>query len=221
MGAGTAFSFERERLAEEGVLLVSALDDAFPSRLRERLGDSCPAFLLVAGPLEFLDAPAIGVVGSRDAVRRSAGGRRGGRVGGRRVPDERSSAGSPAASIRRRWRAAIDAGAPVVGFPSEGLRVAGSQRRRSAAGFTRGELCMASPYGPSTRFTAGNAMGRNKFIYGHADVTLVVCAELGTGGTWEGAREALRRGFGRVAVWMGDGAGPRQRQAGGVGRSTR
>jgi predicted Rossmann fold nucleotide-binding protein DprA/Smf involved in DNA uptake len=71
-----------------------------------------------------------------------------------------------------------------------------------------GELCLASPYGPSTRFTAGNAMGRNKIICGLADVTLVVCAESGSGGTWGGATEALRRGFGRVAVWTREGAGP-------------
>ena len=67
---------------------------------------------------------------------------------------------------------------------------------------------MASPYGPAMRFTAGNAMGRNKLIYAHADITLVVCSDLGSGGTWEGAREAMRRNFGRVAVWMGGGSGP-------------
>jgi predicted Rossmann fold nucleotide-binding protein DprA/Smf involved in DNA uptake len=51
-------------------------------------------------------------------------------------------------------------------------------------------------------------MGRNKIIYALADVTLVVCSDSGSGGTWGGATEALRRGFGRVAVWTGDGAGP-------------
>ena len=61
LGAGTAFAFERERLEEEGVRLISALDDAFPERLRHRLRDACPSFLLVGGPLEFLDLGAIGV----------------------------------------------------------------------------------------------------------------------------------------------------------------
>lgn len=36
----------------------------------------------------------------------------------------------------------------------------------------------------------------------------MVCADDGTGGTWAGAREAMRRHFGRVAVWTGPGAGP-------------
>lgn len=51
-------------------------------------------------------------------------------------------------------------------------------------------------------------LGRNKIVYGLADVTLVVCSDNGSGGTWEGAKEAIRRGFGPVAVWSGDGEGP-------------
>jgi hypothetical protein len=35
-----------------------------------------------------------------------------------------------------------------------------------------------------------------------------VCSDNGSGGTWEGAKEAIRRGFGRVAIWSGDGEGP-------------
>lgn len=206
LGAGTAFSFERERLAEEGVLLVSALDDSFPSRLRERLSDACPAFLLVAGPLAFLDAASIGVVGSRDAS------------------DEATAVAASAAQVaagagravvsglargidQAAMAAALDGGAPVVGFPSEGLRVV-ARNAEIRSRVHAGELCMASPYGPSTRFSAGNAMGRNKLIYSHAEVTLVVCAEDSSGGTWGGASEAQRRNFGRVAVWMGSGAGP-------------
>ena len=51
-------------------------------------------------------------------------------------------------------------------------------------------------------------MGRNKLIYALADLTVVVAADTGGGGTWTGADEALRRGVGRVAVWRGDGEGP-------------
>jgi len=37
----------------------------------------------------------------------------------------------------------------------------------------------------------GNAMGRNKYIYGLADHALVVSSAFGKGGTWAGAVEAL------------------------------
>ena len=205
LSAGTAFSFERERLEEEGLRLVSAFDDAFPVGLRHRLGAACPAFLLVAGPIAFLSTQAVGVVGSRDASDEALS------IAGS-AANEAAMAGRAVVSGLARgidqaaMAAALGAGAPVVGFPAEGLRVVGRNaeiRRRVHAG----ELCMASPYAPAMRFTAGNAMGRNKLIYAHAEITLVVCADLGSGGTWEGAREAMRRNFGRVAVWMGDGAG--------------
>jgi predicted Rossmann fold nucleotide-binding protein DprA/Smf involved in DNA uptake len=206
LGAGTAFAFERERLSEEGIRVVSALDDAFPAGLRTRLGDSCPAFLLIAGPIEFLSIAAVGVVGSRDASDKAlsvaAAAAQEAAIGGRAIVSGLARGIDQAA-----MSSALDAAAPVVGFPAEGLRVVGRNadiRKQIHAG----TLCMASPYGPSTRFSAGNAMGRNKLIYGHAEVTLVVCAELGSGGTWEGASEAMRRGSGRVAVWIGDGAGP-------------
>ena len=206
LAAGTAFAFERERLDEEGVRLVSALDDAFPARLRHRLRDACPSFLLVGGPVEFLDLGAIGVVGSRDAsaeaLQVAATTSRVAEAGQLAVLSGLARGIDQAAMA-----AALDRGVPVVGVPAEGVRLAA----RSPAirhSVHAGELCIASPYGPTMRFTAGNAMGRNKIIYAHANVTLVVCAQSDSGGTWEGAREAMRRSFGRVAVWTGEGAGP-------------
>ena len=205
LDAGTAFAFERERLQEEGVQLVSALDDHFPGRLRSRLGDACPAFLLVAGPIHFLTSPMVGVVGSRDAspaamevtaeVARAAATRHRAVVSG-------LARGIDQAAMM----AALQAGAPVVGVPSEGVRVA-ARNAEVRSRVHAGELCIASPYGPGVRFSAGTAMGRNKVVYAMADATLVVCSDHGKGGTWEGAREAMRRRFGRVAVWIGDGEG--------------
>lgn len=206
LAAGTAFAFERERLAQEGVVLISALDDAFPQQLRHRLHDACPTFLLVAGPLAFLGFGAIGVVGSRDAPAEAL------QVAATTASVATAHSTAIVSGLARgvdqaAMAAALDAGVPVVGVPAEGVRVAARNpeiRRRAHAG----ELCIASPYAPSARFTAGNALGRNKIVYAHAEATLVVCAEAGSGGTWQGASEAIRRGFGRVAVWTGDGSGP-------------
>lgn len=206
LAAVTAFAFERQRLEDEGVRLISALDDVFPARLRARLGDACPSFLLVGGPSDFLSLGAIGVVGSRNASPAAI------EVA---VSTAQVAAANRLAVVsgmakgidQHAMSAGLDAGVPVLGVPTEGIRVAARSpeiRRR----VHEGELCVASPYGPSTRFSAGNAMGRNKIVYGLADVTFVVCSDSGSGGTWEGAREAMRRRFGRVAVWSGDGAGP-------------
>ena len=51
-------------------------------------------------------------------------------------------------------------------------------------------------------------MGRNKLIYAQAALTVIAASDDGTGGTWSGATEALKHGYGTVAVWRGDGEGP-------------
>jgi predicted Rossmann fold nucleotide-binding protein DprA/Smf involved in DNA uptake len=206
LDATTAFAYERERLEEEGMALLSTFDATFPDRLIQRLGTTCPAFLTVAGPVEWLSAGGLGVVGSRDASPAAL-------EVARAAAQVAIGAGVPVVSGLARgidqesMACALDGGGAVVGVPAEGLRVAARspEVRRRVHG---GELCIASPYAPGMRFTAGNAMGRNKIVYGLADVTLVVCSDNGSGGTWEGAKEAIRRGFGPVAVWWGDGAGP-------------
>ena len=204
LDAAVGFAVEQERLEESGVVLLSALDERYPPSLRRRLGPIRPPFLMVAGDLDRLSAGGIGVVGSRDVS--AHGGEVAVAAGARAV-----ELGVPVVTGAARgvdqlsMKGAIDAGGSVVGIPSEGL---GRMKKEIRALVHEDRLTLASPYGPNARFTAGNAMGRNKVIYALADVTLVVASDVDTGGTWQGATEALRRGFGPVAVWTGDGAGP-------------
>jgi predicted Rossmann fold nucleotide-binding protein DprA/Smf involved in DNA uptake len=71
----------------------------------------------------------------------------------------------------------------------------------------RGDVCLVTQQSPATGFSVGAALARNKLIYALAEVTVVVAADLGTGGTWAGAVEALQHGYGPVAVWRGEGEG--------------
>jgi predicted Rossmann fold nucleotide-binding protein DprA/Smf involved in DNA uptake len=204
LDAATAMTFEQERLHDNGISLLSALDDRFPSALRSRLGAACPPFLLVAGPIEWLDRPGLAVVGPSDAAdellavaRRSAELAVGEGwtvvTGLDRGVDQAAMAG------------AFDAGGQVVGVPAEGItRAARSAdiRRRVHAG----ELCLASPYAPDAPARAANANGRNKIVAALSRLTFVVSADDGAGGTSAGATEALDQRYARVAVWVGDGA---------------
>jgi predicted Rossmann fold nucleotide-binding protein DprA/Smf involved in DNA uptake len=58
-----------------------------------------------------------------------------------------------------------------------------------------GQLALISSYYPEAGFNAGNAMGRNKYIYGLSDYALVIRSDEGTGGTWSGSKEVLRKGW--------------------------
>ena len=204
LDAATALGFEEERLLDGGISLISALDDRFPSGLRERLGTACPPFLLVAGSIEWLGRRGLGIVGSRDAS------------------DEALDAARQAArlAVEHDWpvisglargvdqvamASALDADGVFVGVPAEGIARAARNAdiRRHVHD---GALCIASPYAPDAPFRAGNAMGRNKIVYALSRVTLVVASDEGSGGTWAGATEALDRQFAPVAAWAGAGA---------------
>src|SRR5690606_998722 len=58
-------AFEVDRLEQSGIAVVSALDDAYPRRLRQRLGDGAPPLLYVAGDVALLARDSLASVGSR------------------------------------------------------------------------------------------------------------------------------------------------------------
>jgi predicted Rossmann fold nucleotide-binding protein DprA/Smf involved in DNA uptake len=205
LDASVPFAFERERLESGGIQILSTFDEGFPSRLSSRLGSSCPAFLLLVGAGIWVDSGGLGVVGSRDVAEAgievardaaAAAARRG----------EVVVSGLARGVDQVAMSAALDSGGLVTGVPSEGLsKVSRSAEIRRHVLDER--LCLVSPYGPNSPFSAGNAMARNKLIYALSDRTLVIASDKDRGGTWAGATEAIRRHFGSVAVWMGEGAG--------------
>ena len=201
LDAATAMSFEQERLADGGISLISALDEPFPTRLRERLGDGCPPFLLTAGPSDWLARPGLGVVGSRDASDAAlAVARRAGELAAER--GWALVAGTVTGLGVGVEQAAMDgahaAGGAVVGVAAEGISVASRSaavRRRVHAG----ELCLASPYAPAARSSAASALGRDTIVLALSEVALVVAAQAE-------ATKALERRHCPVAAWVGDGA---------------
>ena len=204
LDAATALGFEQERLADGGIELVSALDERFPPRLRDRLGPACPAFLLVAGPIDSIGRNALGVVGSRDADEPALDVAR--RAATQAVVREWQVVSGLARGVdQAAMTAAHAAGGAVVGVPAEGiLRAARNAEVRRQV--HAGRLFLVSPYAPDVPFRAGNAMGRNKIVHALSSLTFVAAAEDGRGGTWAGAKEALDRGIGPVAVWTGPDA---------------
>lgn len=204
LDATRAFAFERERLEEAGMALISAVEDRFPSVLLERLGTNCPPFLIIAGPIERLSDGGLSIAGSRNASEEA-------------LDATRSAA---VAAVDHGWpvitglakgvdqaaiEAAAAAGGLTVGIPAEGINVV-SRRSAIRQLVHDGQLCIASPYAPGARFSAGTAMGRNKIIYALSTVAFVASADRESGGTWTGAVETLKRGWCPVTTWTGPGA---------------
>ena len=202
--AATAFIFEMERLEESGIRVVSFLDDSFPQRVVDTLGQKSSAFLLIAGNTDLLNLTGRGIVGSRDASPESVEVAQDAARDAVRKGDVVIS-GLARGIDRIAMSAALEMDGPVIGVPTEGIRVvAKSNEIRNLV--HEGKICLVSPYAPDVRFSVGLAMGRNRFVYALSESTLVVTSDLRKGGTWSGAEEALKGKFAQVDVWTGDGA---------------
>ena len=231
LDSGLTLAARLDTLSDRGIWAITPFDAAYPQVLKKRLAGSAPVVLFGAGAAGLLssDEPEAGPreAGTREAGTPATGEAAAGAVGivgsrnvGHEGAEVAASAGSAVAKARRTvisgsargvdqfaMTSALDAGGSVVGVLADSLEraLSSAQTRRA---LIDGRACLVTPYGPDVRFTAGNALGRNKIIYGLADVTLVVAAAQGTGGSWSGATEALGKGFGPVAVWRGAGEGP-------------
>ncbi len=196
---------EADQLAQRGIWVRSIADDDYPKRLHS-LDSQTPPVVFGVGAVDLADRGGIGVVGSRDVSPEGA-------EVARRVAEHAATLGLPLVSGGARgvdqvaMNAAYQSGGTVVGVLADSLQ----QRIRSAdviRALDAGETCLITIQHPGAGFSPAAAMGRNKLIYALADLTVVVACEEATGGTWAGATEALRRSFGKVAVWRGPGEGP-------------
>jgi len=187
------------RWAAQGIWVIGRKDPGYPrARLTARLGDAIPPVLFGVGSRRLLEAGGTAIVGSRDthvasltlAQELGAEEARAGRTvisGGARGVDERAVQG-----------AFLGGGSAIVllgdGLARQAAKVV------HADPLAAGTLALLSPYAPDATFSTANAMGRNRLIYCLADETIVVASSRGTGGTFVGARDALRRGWGPIWV---------------------
>jgi predicted Rossmann fold nucleotide-binding protein DprA/Smf involved in DNA uptake len=196
---------EADQLAQRGIWVRSVADDDYPEHLRH-LEAQTPPVIFGVGTVELLHEGGIGVVGSRDVSPDGADV-------ARRIAEHAATTGKPLVSGGARgvdqlaMNAAHQAGGSVIGVLADSLQ----QRIRSTdtmRAIDAGATCLISVQHPGAGFSPAAAMARNKLIYALADVTVVVASDQDSGGTWAGATEALRRGYGTVAVWRGEGEGP-------------
>jgi len=189
LSRGNAMAIAMQKWSNAGIWIITRADAEYPKQLKKRLGKKAPPIFYGAGDKKILRTQGIAIVGSRNASEEDLNFayKLGEKVaqcgysvvsGGARGVDEASMMGS------------IDAEGTTIGIVSDSLmQKVLSKKYRDA--LMRSELVLLSPYYPEARFTVGNAMGRNKYIYTMADTAIVVQTAL-KGGTWEGAKENLK-----------------------------
>ena len=190
---GVAVASALQRLADLGIWAIARSDDAYPARLRERLGDRRPPVFFGAGPRSLLDTGGVAVVGSRDVATAGqrfavAAGRAAGRYGATVV------SGGARGVDRLAMEGALAVGGAAVGILADSLMkwLRDAALRRAIVDES---LVLATTIKPDAGFDVGNAMARNRLIYTLADRAVVVASDLGKGGTWAGATDNLKHGW--------------------------
>ena len=178
------------RAAEQhGIVPITRLSPRYPARLRQTLGRRCPAVLFAKGDDALLSARCISVVGSRELTER---GRAFAEAAGRLIVRSGYTlcSGGAAGADRAAQEACLNAGGAAVIFPAGRLLDCPAQAR----------VLYLAEQGYDLPFSAQRALTRNHFIHAMGEKTLVAQCRAGTGGTWDGTTENVRRGWSPVFV---------------------
>lgn len=194
---GSSMALALEKWQRSGLWIITRSDPAYPKRLKKRLKHAAPPVLYGCGNMELLNAGGLAVVGSRKAGEEDLIYAHG--LGAKATQSAMGVVSGGARGIdEAAMQGAVQEGGPVIGILSEGLLKAATSRKWRQ-GLMSGGLVLVSPYYPEASFNAGNAMGRNKYIYCLSDAAVVVHSG-SSGGTKAGAEENLKKGW--VPLWV-------------------
>jgi predicted Rossmann fold nucleotide-binding protein DprA/Smf involved in DNA uptake len=195
-------AIELERLESLGIWAVTRMDDSYPARLQQRLGDAAPLVLFGAGERRLAGRTGLAIVGSRDV---NGTGEEAARFLGAACANNGwvVYSGGARGVDGLAMGAALEQQGQVVGLLADSLeRTIRAGELRAA--IENGNLTLLTPFSPKAPFSVGAAMGRNRLIYALADYAVVVACEAEKGGTWSGAAEALKHRWVPVCVCAGD-----------------
>jgi predicted Rossmann fold nucleotide-binding protein DprA/Smf involved in DNA uptake len=170
----------------------------YPSRLKKHLKADAPPVLFGCGNRQLLDKGGIAMVGSRDATSDQLAATT--RIAGETAAQGYSVVSGGARGVDEvAMFGALDKEGTVIGILADSLlRSATSAKYRK--GLMSRNLVLISPFNPEAGFDVGNAMARNKYIYCLSDAAIVMATGKGSGGTWSGAVENLKKGW--VPLWV-------------------
>jgi DNA processing protein len=184
-------SIELERLSNSGIWITTRAEDNYPTRWKKLLGQKSPIVMYGAGNPSLLrpTEEGVAIVGSRNTD--DAGANFTSRLGTLCAKEGLLVVSGGARGVDQLAQSsALESGGKVVSILSEGLEP-NMKKKELREGVLSGRMLVLSAVHPRTRFTAFNAMTRNKFVYTFANYAVVVSSDAEKGGTWSGAKENL------------------------------
>jgi predicted Rossmann fold nucleotide-binding protein DprA/Smf involved in DNA uptake len=190
LNRGTSLSLALDKWQSAGVWIMDRQHEHYPKVIKKQLKHQSPAILFGVGNSELLTKQAIGFVGSRDCDSHDEQATSQYVEQINQLNYQVVSGGAKGVDTHA-MLASLNNGNTAIGILADSLF------RASASGQWRqhlkaNNLVLISPFFPEGRFTPANAMARNKFIYLLSSATVVVTSGE-KGGTWEGAKENLKK----------------------------
>jgi len=193
LGRGTALALALERWARGGLWVISRGDEEFPKRMKRQLKHAAPPLLYGAGDKALLEVGGLAIIGSRDASESALAYTQA--IAAKCAKEGLAVVSGGARGVdAAAMQGVTEADGTCIGVLASDLLKA-CVNRQNRMGLQEGRMVLVSPFYPEAGFNAGNAMGRNRYIYTLADQALVIDSALRSGGTWEGAVENLKHGW--------------------------
>ena len=176
-----------KQAAKAGCMPISRISEQYPNVLRKKLGLDCPGCLWVKGELELLQKPAISLVGSRKLGEENTAfarevGRQAARQGYVLISGNAKGADQVAQD------ACLDAGGEVISIVADSLADIPADNR----------VLYISEDGFDQLFSGLRALSRNRLIHAMGLMTLVAQCSFEKGGTWDGTKNNLKKGYSPV-----------------------
>lgn len=197
LGRGASLSLALEKWQSAGVWIMDRQHHDYPAAFKKKLKHQSPALLFGVGNSSLLSQKSIGFVGSRDCTVQDESATK-------HYVEQINALGYQVVSGGAKgvdtcsMLASLNTGHAAIGVVADSLfRASASSQWRQHLKNDR--LVLISPFYPEGRFTPANAMARNKYIYLLSQATVVVTSGE-NGGTWEGAKENLKKGWVRLLV---------------------
>ncbi len=175
--------------SSRSIWVASRADQHYPIRLRRKLGNNAPAVIYGTGQISILDSGGLAIVGSRNVDEEGTDATS--KVGILAADTSVTIVSGGARGVdQTAMMSTLEAGGQVIGVVADSL-ASKSLDSSYRIPLREQRLVLISTSDPNSPFRAWSAMDRNKYIYGFADVGLVIATDYGKGGTWAGAVEQL------------------------------
>jgi predicted Rossmann fold nucleotide-binding protein DprA/Smf involved in DNA uptake len=190
---------EIEKYANMGINIMTKADNVFPKALMQKLGKSCPPIFYYSGNPELVGIKHVGFVGSRNT----------------NVDDEVFTAAT-VKKINAKGFSVVSGGARGIDSIASHISIANGcscvefipdslvnriKPKAVMSAIVNNRLLIMSAVKPDSRFIAGFAIMRNRYIYAQSEGTVVIKADYNKGGTWNGAITNLKQRLCNTYCW--------------------